>query len=185
MKIFKRLLFYLYAGDYSLIYVLLLFFSVTIFGYEGIFKGTLAARDKLQLLSQYRDLENKLVEKDSMMVNTENVLQTNQAALDKLNTSIPSDLSGEDYLQEIAVALANDGFTIQNFNVLKVLDQTIQVHIELLGAANNLPKLYKSLSNLSRLTVLNSSDTQIGDRDTRTRLDLNIYYLNDGVTQAE
>ena len=176
-KFFKNVAFYLHAGDYSLVYFGVLLFTVTIFGYAGIWRGITLALEKKALITQFESLEQELMQKDEVMLDTQKNLKEVQPYLAYFDQSLPAEPNLEDYLQEVALSFSKVGFTLTKFSVAEVEEQTLTLEIDLLGPEGNIPSLLKSIDTLTRLTVLDKLETAVGNKETKTNLKLKVYYI--------
>jgi Tfp pilus assembly protein PilO len=178
-RFIKKVVFYLYVGDYSLVYFSMLAFSIVILGYLGIVPGIRGIIDKQQKLQEYTVLEEKLKEKESRLFEVSNDLRAAEEYLPYLEASLPTTNQTEDFLSEFTQRAAESGFRVNSFKVLEIADTNLKVLVELQGDYLNLPNFIRGLNNMNRVALLETSNTRISERSTDTDMTLVLYFMEE------
>src|SRR5258708_6022620 len=174
---YKKILFYIRSGDFSLIYFILFVFSLVVFGFLGVGPGISAALQKNSELQNLVSLNNQLQQKDQQMIALERQLKDATPYIPYLNSYITDTADMHDFLADFAIIAGNAGYSIQRFNIIQTNVNSTEIEIYLNGTADFLPQLLANLHSLNRLQVLTGIDAIGRERAPIVKMSFTVYFI--------
>jgi hypothetical protein len=162
------------------LYLIMLVFTLVVFGYFGIVRGVVSLREKNRMIGEFDQIISNLnanLEKVSML---EPILQSEKVRV--LHKSITTDPEHQNFMEEFVKVSSGNGYIVEkmDFNKTSGHENKIIAEASLRGSIDTAGDLLENFHQLERLvSVEKITITPISNRPNEylLRISMYIYYV--------
>lgn len=159
-------------------YVGIFLLSAVTLGYFGIRPEFMNLFRTLNLKNDMTHKKIILGEKQKKLKNYEDINNNFSGPINRLNLAMPESLDMENYLVSINQAANLNEMYINSFSTVYLGKNTIALDITLLGKAEKIGSLIKTMEELKRITKIISIEVYNTNAVSFIKIKAEIYYLN-------